>query len=663
MEIREQIDEKIQEIHNLEKSKEPLYIKMSNFRRLKDIKNERKLRAQIKEIDSKICDLNIEIGKTYEEQALSQNSEENLLLLFRALEYYKVSSSTESIRVYKEAKKISIKLNNNILKNVCDAQIIYLECKELDEKADELWHNIINSEIKEHDDKCIQLSIQRDRILKKLKDGVRYAQKSNSPQLTVDFHTFITWTLYRRCDRIRFLSEIEAYHRKAAVLLECLSWTSYSANKEVSKKYLMQALDQYSEAYSYNDNHRIIEILVNAFEMSDFEYFVLKANHTETIEDIEQLEEMVNERTFDEKKSIISFLKCRKAVFYTDLATKNIDDNTSFFIAAQYFEESHKDDYKDSEMGPDMGESLFQKSRGNLRLALNDGLLTVNGKKTLSIAIEQIKRSIDVSDWAFIEPIYLSIYETIANFVHQPIIDLNKKKIEEILINAKFMIGQENFQKEKTILVYMKKLLESIISDDKASALNCIKDIDNTIVCRNEREINLERFSKMQLNKEPFIEKWANCKVESDRHKKGKLLEQFTVSLFSTIKGFIPVGSNINTENEEFDAIFRNNVDRPFLQTLNSPLIIFECKNWSKKVDIREVKAFSADLFDHNNLVKIGIFIAVNGFEAGCIVQQIRLSGSDKILILVTGEEVEKFLNSTKDTLEWLEDLISSGFK
>lgn len=663
MEIREYIDERIQKIDNLEKNIESLFNEKSKFRRLKDIENERKLRVQIEEIESKICKINIEIGNAYEKQALSLNPEENLLLLLRALEYYKVSSYTESIRVFKEAKKIAIEMNNNILKNMCDAQITYLECKELDEKADKLWHNIMNSEIKEHDDKCFQLSIQRDRIFKKLKEGLLYAQESNSPQLTVDFYTFMTWNLFRRCDRFKFLSEIELYHRKAAVVLECLSWMNYSVNKEISQKYLMQALDQYSAALSYNDKDRIIKILENAFEMGDFDYFVLKANHTETIEDIDKLETIIYERSFDGKNSIISFLKIRKAAFYKKLAIENIDDNTSFFIAAQYLEERHKDHYWDSEMGPNMGDSLFQKSRGNLRLAINEGLLTTNGENRLEIAIAQVKKSIEVSDWAFIEPVYLSIYEAINNFIHHPITDLNYGKIEEILNNAKFMKGQENLQKEKAIVIYIKKLFESIIYDDKVSALNCIKDIDKTIVSKNEYEIDLEKYSKMQLNKEPFIEIWAKCKMESDKHKKGKLLEQFTVSLFSTIKGFIPVASNLNTINEEFDAIFRNNVDRPFLQALSSPLIIFECKNWSKKVDIREVKAFSVDLFDHNNLVKIGIFIAVNGFEAGCAVQQIRLSASDKILILITGEEVEKFLYSTKDTLEWLEDLISSGFK
>lgn len=661
MEIKN-IDLKIRELQLLEKENNSLYTQAGEFRVIKDAEKEKEVRRKIKETESEISKLNIEIGKMYEEQALSLNLEEELLVLLRAFEYYKLSSYKESIRILTDVKQLAIKTNNSEIKNLCEAQKIYIECKELDDEAENLWYKITESVI-EDDSKCIQLSIKRDKIIKKLKEGLQYAQETVSPELVIDFYYSLTWNLFRRCDRNKFLTEVRKYHREIALILECMAWKSYPANKETSQKYLMRALDQYLQSSSNEDRDRIITILVNAFEMSDFDYFILIINNTETIEDIEELEIIINERIFDEKDSVLYYLKLRKAVLYSRLATENIDDISSFFIAAQYFEECHKDNYLDSEMGPDMGESLFQKSRGNLRLAINDGLLTSGGKEHLKTAIEQIKKSIYVSDWAFIEPTYLSIYESIDDFVLTPITDLNRKRIEEVLNEAHFMTGQENSRKEKIISNYMDKLFESISSNDKVSALNCIKAIDKTIVSENEYEVDLERFSKMQLNKESLIEKWAKCKTESDKHKKGKLLEQFTLSLFSTIEGFIPLGSNLNTANEEFDVIFRNNVDRPFLQALGSPLIIFECKNWSKKIDIGEVKAFSADLFDHNNLVKIGIFIAVNGFEAGCVVQQIRLSRSDKILILVTGEDVEKFLNSTKDTLVWLEDLISSGFK
>jgi hypothetical protein len=667
MEIMEFIDLKTQELESLKKDQGSLYIQRDGFRRLKDRENKREITKKIEKMQSSISKINIEIGTAYEKQALSLNSEEKLPILLRALEYYKLSSYKDSIRILKEAKQNALKINNIALINLCEAQIIIMECKDLDNRAEELWSEVTRSNINEQDNKCPKLSIQRDIIVKKLKDGLQYAQESNSSEILIDFYLKMTWNLYRRCDRSKFLNEIEMYHIKAAVVFECLAWKSYPANKEDSRKYLNQASFQYLLASLDSDIDRINEILVNAFNMSDFDYFMLKVDYVKTIEDIENLEIKVNKRDFDKKDYIINRLKSRKAILYKTLATEDIDDTTSFFIAAQYFEECHKQNHGDSEMGSDMGDSLFLKARGNLRLAIHDGILTINGKKHLNLAIEQIKKSISVSDWAFIEPTYLSICETINNFICQSINDLNHKKIVEILSSAKFMRGQENFQKEKTILIHMEKLFESIISDDRISALNCIKNID-LVICtkignKSNTEIDFEKFGKMQLNKEQFIEAWGKCIVESDKNKKGKLLEQFTVSLFSTIKGFMHVDSNVSTVNEEFDAIFRNDIDRPFLQALNSPLIIFECKNWSKKVSIGEVKAFYADLADHQNLVKVGIFISVNGFEAGCRVQQTRLSGSNKILILVTGEDIEKFLNSKKDTLEWLEDLISTAFK
>lgn len=662
MEIKEEIELKIQEIESLKKSREQLYIQNSQFRRLKDRDNDRKTWKQIKEIDNKIDENNVEIGKAYEKKALSLNSEEKLPLLIRALEYYKLSSYTESIRILTEAKQIFEKNNDMTLVNMCKAQILKLECKELDNKAEELWNNIRHSDITEHDDICIQLSIYRDSIVKKLKDGLKYAEESNSQEIVVDFYRTLTWNLYRRCDRGKFLNEIKMYHKKAAVILECLSWKNYPTNKEVSRKYLDQASFLYYQASSNDDVIRINEILLNAFNLSDYDHFYLVAKRMKTVEDVENLEKLINKSEFDGRDKLISRLKLMKAAIYSGFAIENIDDNTSFFIAAQYFEEYHKDSYADSEMGPEMGDSFLRKSQGNLRLAINNGILTRNGEKHLNMAIEQIKKAIAVSDWAFVEPTYLRIYETINLLIHQPINELNHKRIGEILNNSKFMIGQENTQKERKILIYMKQFLESLlINDDRISALNCIKNIDNTIV--SKEEVDFERFSKMQLNKEPLIEMWDKCKTESNNQKKGKLLEQFTISLFSTIKNFILVDSNVHTVNEEFDAIFRNDIEKPFLQSLSSPLIIFECKNWSKKVDVTQVEAFETKLINHYNLARVGIFISINGFEAGCEVQQIRLSRSHKIIILLTGEEIEKFLISTRDTLEWLEELICSGFK
>ncbi|NPE28602.1 hypothetical protein HNV12_11660 [Methanococcoides sp. SA1] len=380
MGIMEEIDLKIQKLQSLEKSLEPLYAQKGEYRTLKDEENLRKIWTKIRKIDSEIHLLNLEVGRLYEKEASLLILEEKLPILLRAFEYYKLSSYSESVRALKEAKKISKKLNKSNLENLCSAQIVYIECKELDNEAEKFWYKVIRSEIKEQDNNCIQLSIKRDKIIKKLKDALPYAQESNSFELVVDYYTFLSWNLYRRCDRNKFISEIESYHRKAAVILECLAWQSYPINKENSREYLRRAGFQYNQAQSPNDRDRIVEILVNSFELTDFEYFLHKSNNVKTFEEIENLETLANEKTFDEKKGILSFLKMRKADLYANRATENVDDLSSFFVAAEYYEECQKDECKDSEMGSYMGDSLFQKSRGNLRLAINNKLLSTTGK-------------------------------------------------------------------------------------------------------------------------------------------------------------------------------------------------------------------------------------------------------------------------------------------
>lgn len=361
MEIKEKIELKIQEIESLQKNYEQLYIEKSKFRRLKDVDNERKIWKQIREINSKIDECNLEIGSEYEKQALALNPEERLPLLLRALEYYKKSSYTESIRILIEAKQITVEIKDSNLTNFCEAQIIYFECKELDYEAEKLWNSIRECEITEHNEKCIQLSIFRDNIIKKLKDGLKHAEESNSLELVIDFYRFLTWNLYRRCDGNEFFSEIKKYHRKAAVLYECLAWKNCPTNREVSQNYLHQASSQYLEASSSNDKDRIVEILSNAFDLNDHDYFTLKYNNIKSMEDLENLETLFSKKKIEYRDWIISILKSRKAGFYSDMAVENIDDKKSFFIAAQYYEESHKICHADSEIGADMGESFSDR--------------------------------------------------------------------------------------------------------------------------------------------------------------------------------------------------------------------------------------------------------------------------------------------------------------
>lgn len=161
--------------------------------------------------------------------------------------------------------------------------------------------------------------------------------------------------------------------------------------------------------------------------------------------------------------------------------------------------------------------------------------------------------------------------------------------------------------------------------------------------------------------KKRLAEEWDKCLSENNKQSKGRLLEKFVSDMFSTVKEF-KITTNKLTENEEIDLYIRNNVGKPYWLTFNSPHLFIECKNWSSKVSSHEIEAFETKLRHHSSYAKIGFFIATNGYESGCVTEQVR-SNDGQIIVLVSGKDISDFLKSSQETIDWLEDLISDSIK
>lgn len=170
--------------------------------------------------------------------------------------------------------------------------------------------------------------------------------------------------------------------------------------------------------------------------------------------------------------------------------------------------------------------------------------------------------------------------------------------------------------------------------------------------------------SKKEVQRNELKRLWKQVISEQeDKHKKGKLLEEFSKLFFSFEGGLIVDSVNFRTENEEIDLILKHKIDDPFWSQINSPFIFVECKNWSSKVGSDEVKLFKSKVTDHGNLTRIGILISVNGFTEGIDTEQIRVVKEDKILCAIEGKDIETFLNSKMSLTEFLEELIKRSIK
>lgn len=668
-------------IESLNKRSHELSLEANKQRVKLDKEKKQKIRKKYREIREKINKLNYEIGELYEKQAISiKSNEERLSLLLKTLEYFEKSSYSESLRVLKLAKSISISTSNNKIERLCDAKILYIECEILDDDAEVLWYNCLRlggrGEIDERDDKWTQLSLLRDTIVEKLNKGLQYAQESDNLDTQLQFLTRLSWHLYRRLDRNKFRKEISIYHKRAAQIYESIAMKNIITNPSLSIKNLRHAAFQYSFGDFPDDKKRIYKTIYDVFKnnLSKKELFSIKWNTSDSSEDFKNLADEIERK---EKDGLGILLHARARQFELK-AKENSKDLESYFKASEYYENLHKKRYKNLKTGPNIGNSYFFKGLGYARLAISAGLISNTGKEHLKIAIENIQKSIDVSDWAFREPIYLSIYKTIYELINLPSEKINKTEIKKGLKIAKFLSWQYNISSEKIVSENLDLLVNAVFEKDNVSAIEYLKNIEveiseiksetkeliqqiiPTVGWEKAKSIEPTENFRKPLDKTELKGIWEKCKTEKNKQKKGKLLEEFIVKLFVTIENFVLFKKNLNTANEELDIVFRNNIERPFWISLNSSHIFFECKNWSGKIQARIVRELETKLTNHSNLTRIGIFVAIMGYESGCFVEQMRCGRGNNIIVLISGEDIDNFLKSSQDTIEWMDKFISS---
>jgi hypothetical protein len=173
----------------------------------------------------------------------------------------------------------------------------------------------------------------------------------------------------------------------------------------------------------------------------------------------------------------------------------------------------------------------------------------------------------------------------------------------------------------------------------------------------------LEKDSWLQehYNKQRLSDLWYQLNVEKDKIKKGLELELFMQVLLEIIDGVKIIDRRINNGDEEIDIVTTNHIADTFWISLQSPLLLFECKNWISNIGVKELRDFEGKLRNHNNLCRIGFFISVNGFSSECIEQLKRMGRQEHILVLIKGSDIEELITNELNIKPWLEKLISKS--
>jgi CheY-like chemotaxis protein len=148
--------------------------------------------------------------------------------------------------------------------------------------------------------------------------------------------------------------------------------------------------------------------------------------------------------------------------------------------------------------------------------------------------------------------------------------------------------------------------------------------------------------------------RWQAARAETDRYRKGKLLEDLMVLLFRSVPGW-DTEATLANEIEQIDVVIRNQSPDP-IWSEETPFLIAECKHWSKPVGVTELRRFSWKLHHHYGRCHLGFFVSTqSSIEPLDAALQGRHLGT-AMIIAMDGSDLERLIQS-QDRNAMLKDL------
>jgi ActR/RegA family two-component response regulator len=134
---------------------------------------------------------------------------------------------------------------------------------------------------------------------------------------------------------------------------------------------------------------------------------------------------------------------------------------------------------------------------------------------------------------------------------------------------------------------------------------------------RNAVEVTSER-RLAALSEDAVVrelrETWERVRTETDRNRKGILLEELVRLLFRATPGFERVETRLTNEVEEIDIVVENRSVDPVWTKDGSIYVLGECKNWSSRCGPQEYSSFLRKLTTKFGRASTGFFFATGGF-------------------------------------------------
>lgn len=179
---------------------------------------------------------------------------------------------------------------------------------------------------------------------------------------------------------------------------------------------------------------------------------------------------------------------------------------------------------------------------------------------------------------------------------------------------------------------------------------------------RNAIEVTSERRAASRSRAEllELRSGWERARSETDRNRKGKLLEDLVKDLFRATPGFERVTTRLRNEVEEIDIVVENRSDDPLWKIEGAPYLLGECKNWSSHCGASELRNFYGKLTSKYKRARTGFFIAPGGFTRAFHEERARRQEGEVLVIPVDAEGLERWI-AADDKLAVVRDLHKSA--
>jgi Holliday junction resolvase-like predicted endonuclease len=136
---------------------------------------------------------------------------------------------------------------------------------------------------------------------------------------------------------------------------------------------------------------------------------------------------------------------------------------------------------------------------------------------------------------------------------------------------------------------------------------------------------------------------------------RGDALESLVDALLRTEEPELQVvAKNFRTTEEEIDVVLTNGLTNPFWTSQASPLILVECKNWTSKVGVPELRVFESKMQDRGAIEKIGIFVSTSGFTAPFMERLKVIQGHGGVIFAVSGRDLFDVITRKTRLTDWL---------